>query len=154
MNSIKTLILCTFAAISLASCNREVSSTSNNVVSSNTQQVEKFLGMYSAAEACSSNQNAKFSIEITPSVKKTDEITISNFGPFGDTDVKATVFENVLTIPAQTISAVVEGKKTDVTIMSGKGLIEGKQMTLRYSYSIPKETDLVMASCSMTCTKN
>lgn len=132
-------------------CNREVSASNNGMSATVDPNVEKFVGMYSAAEACTQNKDARFSLEITPSIKKGDEITISNFGPLGNADVKAIVDNNALSIPKQTVSGIVEGKQTDIAII-GTGVINGKVMNIAYSYSIASGSS--SESCSMTCTRN
>ena len=109
------------------------------------------MGIYSAAEACTQNKDARFSLEIAPSMKKGDEITISNFGPLGNAEVKAVVNNNALTIPKQTVSGILEGKQTEIAII-GNGVMNDKVMNIAYSYSIASAAS--PESCSMTCTRN
>ena len=150
-NLIFVTILCVLCAMTQMACNREVSASNNGMSATVDPNVEKFVGMYSAAEACTQNKDARFSLEITPSIKKGDEITISNFGPLGNAEVKAIVDNNALSIPKQTVNGIVEGKQTDIAII-GTGVINGKVMNIAYSYSIASGSS--SESCSMTCTRN
>lgn len=150
-NFIFAAIFCIFCAMTQMACNREVSTSSNGMSTTVDPEVEKFVGMYSAAEACTQNKDAKFSLEITPSIKKGDEITISNFGPLGNAEVKAVVDNNALSIPKQTVIGIIEGKQTDIAII-GNGVMNGKVMNIAYSYSIASGSST--ESCSMTCTRN
>lgn len=150
-NLISATILCVLCAMTQMACNREVSTSNNGMSTTVDPEVEKFVGMYSAAEACTQNKEARFSLEITPSIKKGDEITISNFGPLGNAEVKAVVENNALSIPKQTVIGIIEGKQTDIAII-GNGVMNGKVMNIAYSYSIASGSST--ESCSMTCTRN
>lgn len=150
-NLIFATILCVLCAMTQMACNREVSTSNNGMSTTVDPEVEKFVGMYSAAEACTQNKEARFSLEITPSIKKGDEITISNFGPLGNAEVKAVVENNALSIPKQTVIGIIEGKQTDIAII-GNGVMNGKVMNIAYSYSIASGSST--ESCSMTCTRN
>ena len=150
-NLIFATIFCVFCAMTQMACNREVSTSNNGMSTTVDPEVEKFVGMYSAAEACTQNKEARFSLEITPSIKKGDEITISNFGPLGNAEVKAVVENNALSIPKQTVIGIIEGKQTDIAII-GNGVMNGKVMNIAYSYSIASGAST--ESCSMTCTRN
>lgn len=150
-NLIIATIFFIFCAFTQMACNREASASNNGISTTVDPQVEKFVGIYSAAEACTQNKDARFSLEIAPSMKKGDEITISNFGPLGNAEVKAVVNNNALTIPKQTVSGILEGKQTEIAII-GNGVMNDKVMNIAYSYSIASAAS--PESCSMTCTRN
>jgi hypothetical protein len=108
-----------------------------------TPSRDKFFGTYTVVESCQSG-NYNYDITISSSAENESTVLIGNFGNF-KTSAKATVMNNIMTIPNQTLN--IQGNS--LTINSGTGSLNGNLLILSYGYSDGPMTE----NCSMNCTK-
>lgn len=104
------------------------------------EQRAKFLGLYSFSENCNgSSFNYAASIGKGSSV---NAVILFDFYALPNTEIKATVYGQNITIGQQTI--IHDGNEYSI---SGSGSISGQLLTLNYTMTTPSKSDL---SCSAT----
>lgn len=106
---------------------------------------DKFIGDYAAEETC--NPNLPFNMTVFESNTGENDVIITNFGNFAH-NVNATVSGSSIVMSTQ--SFTINNGSPVVITLSGNGTIEGKTMTIAYTWSSQTSGEV---TCIVTCTQ-
>lgn len=108
-----------------------------------TESRAKFIGTYTASDACSTSGSSTYTTTISTSSASADKVLLSNFWGVFTNPVTATVAGSTITIASQ-------DPDNDGYKVSGNGTISGSTITFTYSITDPAGT---VDNCNSTWTK-